>query len=141
MMSETASACARSILPFKNALSENSPGFAGLMPRLNSISSILFGTRYPPCEWISTTSSPVYELGDLINTHRTSSAMSSVRGIDYVSVIQAVRLQRPPSDVSPSGSENELRYLGGFWPADPDDGYAAAAGRCGDSGDRVFVRY
>ena len=55
----TASACARSIFPFRYARSVNSPGRAGRAPASTKEARIATGITAPPCEEISTTSSPV----------------------------------------------------------------------------------
>ena len=58
--SSTASAAVKSILLFKKALLVNSPGSACLIPSIEiTASRTLFGARFPPCPWNSTTSSPV----------------------------------------------------------------------------------
>ena len=63
MRSAMASACNRSILPFKNARSENSPGCALLAPRSRQRVNMLCKTMCPPWPCNSTTSSPVKEFG------------------------------------------------------------------------------
>ena len=57
MISITASAWERSILPFKNALLVNSPGSASLAPFLSTMPNIFFVTMIPPWQSISMTSS------------------------------------------------------------------------------------
>ena len=56
----TASACDKSIRPFKNARFVNSPGSAGRAPCLITVSRTFFMTVTPPWQLISTTSSLVY---------------------------------------------------------------------------------
>ena len=58
-----ASACIKSILSFKNARSENSPGLAIRAPSLIVSASKRLSTTAPPCPCSSTTSSPVNEFG------------------------------------------------------------------------------
>ena len=48
IISITASACDKSILPFKNALLVNSPGSASLAPALITVSNTLFVDTTPP---------------------------------------------------------------------------------------------
>ena len=55
----TASACVRSIFPFKNALLVNSPASAGLAPASKTDSKVFSTIKIPPCTESSTTSSPV----------------------------------------------------------------------------------
>ena len=62
----TASACDKSILPFKKALLVNSPGSAILAPAFIMLSRTLFVETTPPWQFISTTSSAVKLLGPFI---------------------------------------------------------------------------
>ena len=63
MRSATASAWARSSLPFKNARSENSPGRARRAPSASARPSTMSSTTGPPWPCSSSTSSPVNECG------------------------------------------------------------------------------
>ena len=74
MVSSTASACVRSRRPLRNARFVNSPGSASLAPLRMSISHRAWSTRAPPWQWISTTSSAVYERGARMTTTSTSSS-------------------------------------------------------------------
>ena len=62
----TASACDKSILPFKKALLVNSPGSASLAPALIVASNTLLVEVTPPWQLISTTSSAVKLFGPFI---------------------------------------------------------------------------
>ncbi len=57
--SAIASACSKSIRPFKNARRENSPASAGLAPAATSAALTAASTARPPCSASSTQSSPV----------------------------------------------------------------------------------
>ena len=59
MISSTASACVRSILPCMKARKVNSPLRAGLKPSWTSLADSLLRTMREPCVEISTASSPV----------------------------------------------------------------------------------
>ena len=79
-MSMIDSACAKSIRPFKNARFVNSPGSAMRAPATNNNSRILFVTKIPPWQLISTTSSAVNVLGALMTETSTSSTFLFVSG-------------------------------------------------------------
>ena len=81
MISITASAWLKSILPFKNARFVNSPGSAGLAPDLSTASRTFFITKEPPWQLISMVSSFVYVLGAAITITRTSSTISLLKTI------------------------------------------------------------
>ena len=76
IISITASAWLKSILPFKNALFVNSPGSASLAPFSMQSSSILLAAKIPPWQFISTISSLVYDLGPFISVSITWSRAS-----------------------------------------------------------------
>ena len=59
MKSATASACVKSIFPFKNARRVYSPGSASLAPAASAASSKRREGKPPPCPCTSTVSSPV----------------------------------------------------------------------------------
>src|SRR3972149_1752311 len=61
--SASASACVRSILPFRKARRENSPGSAGTAPRAPAAAAARATSTGFPGRWISATSSPVKLLG------------------------------------------------------------------------------
>src|SRR6185369_14573656 len=61
--SATASACARSSLPFRNARRVNSPGSARRAPASSTARSTSWVTTGPPWPCSSSTASPVYECG------------------------------------------------------------------------------
>ena len=71
-----ASACIKSILPFKYALLENSPLLANLAPFFMQVLIILFIINKPPWQFISKEFSPVKELGATYVLIITSSIIS-----------------------------------------------------------------
>ena len=75
----TASACARSILPFKNARRVNSPGAAETAPAAKTACKTAFKTNNPPWQESSTTSSPV-KLCGAAKTVATHSSRRSPSG-------------------------------------------------------------
>src|SRR3990170_2155043 len=74
--SASASACVRSILPFRKARRENSPGAAGIAPRAHAAAAAHSTSTGFPCRWISATSSPVKLLGAGKKTTRPESISS-----------------------------------------------------------------
>ena len=79
--SATASACARSILPFIKARRVYSPGSAALHPTSISHRSISCWMKRLPWQAISTVSSPVNECGARYTVQSTSSSTSPSRAI------------------------------------------------------------
>ena len=79
MRSATASACAKSSLPFRNARSVNSPGRARRAPPAKTASSSICMTTGPPWPCNSTTSSPVKERGPGKNSAKPSSMAAPSR--------------------------------------------------------------
>src|SRR3990172_2168870 len=74
--SASASAGVRSILPFRKARRENSPGAAGIAPRAHAAAAAHSTSTGFPCRWISATSSPVKLLGAGKKTTRPESISS-----------------------------------------------------------------
>ena len=79
MICMTASACARSIFPFKNARRVNSPGAAETAPAAKTACKTAFKTNNPPWQESSTTSSPV-KLCGAAKTVATHSSRRSPSG-------------------------------------------------------------
>ena len=78
IISITASAWDKSILPFKKALFVNSPGSASLAPAFITVSKTLLVETTPPWQLISIVSSAVKLLGPFIKLIITSSISSLV---------------------------------------------------------------
>ena len=75
IISATASACVRSILPLRKARRVNSPRSARRAPARRHASSTAASRTGPPWHWSSATSSPVKVLGPGMNTASESSSV------------------------------------------------------------------